>query len=38
MRTVKQCMWKDSHAFMALNDDVEHSDQTGGGKVETASI
>jgi len=27
-----------SHAFIVLNDDAEHSDQTGGGKVESASI
>jgi hypothetical protein len=30
-------MWKDSNAFMTLND-AEYSDQTGGGKVESASI
>ena len=35
MLTVKQCIegaWNDSHAFMVLNDDVEHADETGGGK------
>jgi hypothetical protein len=30
--------WNNSHAFMVLNDDAVHLDQTGGGKVESASI
>jgi len=30
--------WNDSRAFMVLNDDAEHSDQTGVGKAESASI
>jgi len=41
MRNVKQCIevgMEYSHAFMFLHDDAVHSDQTGGGKVESASI
>ena len=30
--------WNDSHAFVALNDDTEHSDQTGGENLESASM
>jgi len=30
--------WNNSHAFMVLNDDAVHSDQTDGGKLESASI
>jgi hypothetical protein len=35
MRTVKQYI--EMGMFVVLNDDAEHSDQTGGGKVESAS-
>jgi hypothetical protein len=28
--------WNESHAFMVLSDDAKHSDQTGGGKLESA--
>jgi len=41
MRTVNSALkwaWNYSHAFMVLNDDAVHSDQTGTGKVESASI
>ena len=41
MRTVNSAFkwaWNNSHAFMVLNDDAEHSDETGGGKMECASI
>jgi carbon starvation protein CstA len=30
--------WNSSHAFMVLNDEAAQSDQTGGGKMEPASI
>ena len=30
--------WIDSHACMVLSDEAVHSDQRGGGKVESASI
>jgi len=30
--------WNDSHAFVALNDGTEHSDQTGGKNLQSASM
>jgi len=30
--------WNNLHAFMVLNDYAVYSNQTGGGKVESASI
>jgi hypothetical protein len=30
--------WNDAHAFVALNDDAEHSDQIGEENLESASI
>jgi len=30
--------WNNLRAFVVLNDDAVHSDQTGRGKVESASI
>jgi len=30
--------WNGSHAFVALHDDAEHSDQIGGANMESASI
>ena len=36
-RTLKWA-WDDSCVFVVLSDDEEHSDQTGGGSMESASI